>query len=74
MKAGIDVLSDASGRKVAILGDMFELGTKERKMHYEVGEYAVQKGIDLFICVGSLAKEIANAFREKPSLRSYLLL
>lgn len=64
MKAGIDVLSDASGRKVAILGDMFELGTKERKMHYEVGEYAVQKGIDLFICVGSLAKEIANALEK----------
>ncbi len=58
MKAGIDVLSDALGRKAAIIGDMFELGKDEKELHYEVGTYAVQKGIDVLICIGStLAKK-----------------
>ena len=56
-KAGIDVLIQTDERKVAILGDMFELGADERKMHYEVGEYAAKKGIDCIICAGELAKE-----------------
>lgn len=64
MKAGIDVLTDAIGRKIAILGDMFELGAKEKEMHYQVGEYAAKKDIDLFVCIGALAKEIASAIEK----------
>ena len=56
-KAGIDVLTQTDERKIAILGDMFELGADERKMHYEVGEYAAKKGIDCIVCAGELAKE-----------------
>lgn len=56
-KAGLDVLAEAEERKVAILGDMFELGSDERKLHYEVGEYAADKGIDCIVCAGELAKE-----------------
>ncbi len=58
MKASLDVLSTALGRKVAILGDMGELGTDELAMHYTVGEHAAQKNIDLLLCVGTLSKEI----------------
>ena len=57
MKAGIDVLSDVQGRKVAVIGDMFELGSDEKDMHYDIGRYAVQKKIDCIICIGELAKE-----------------
>ncbi len=57
MKAAIDLLQSANGRKVAVLGDMFELGEEEEKLHYEVGEYAKNK-VDVLICVGKLAKEI----------------
>lgn len=57
MKAAIDVLSGADGRKVAIIGDMFELGAKEKMMHYDIGAYAVRKGIDCIICAGELAKQ-----------------
>lgn len=56
MKAAIDLLATAPGRKVAILGDMFELGENEKTMHGEVGEYAVEKGIDLILCVGELSE------------------
>ena len=57
MKAAIDLLQSAHGRKVAVLGDMFELGEEEEKLHFEVGEYAKGKA-DLFICVGNLAEHI----------------
>ena len=58
MKAAIDLLATAPGRKVAILGDMFELGENERAMHREVGQYAAEKGIDLILCVGGLSSEM----------------
>ncbi len=38
MCAALDLLSTAPGRKVALLGDMFELGEKEREMHSQVGD------------------------------------
>lgn len=56
MKAALDLLAMALGRKVAILGDMFELGEKEKEMHGEIGAYAVQKGIDVVVCVGKLSR------------------
>ena len=57
MKAAIDLLQSANGRKVAVLGDMFELGEEEEKLHYEVGEYAKDK-VDYLVCVGKLAEQI----------------
>ena len=60
MKASLDVLSTALGRKVAILGDMGELGTNERELHYTVGEHAALKNIDLLLCVGTLSEETVN--------------
>lgn len=62
MRASIDVLMDADTRKVAILGDMGELGADEKKLHYELGEYVAKKEIDLFICVGELSKEMAAGY------------
>ncbi len=58
MKASIDVLANAKGRKIAILGDMFELGKDAPKFHYEIGEYAAKKGIDELIFIGELAKNM----------------
>ena len=65
MKAAIDLLATAPGRKVAILGDMFELGENERAMHREVGRYAAEKGIDLILCVGGLSSEMYEGAAEK---------
>lgn len=59
MKASIDVLSTAVGRKVCILGDMFELGTDEVELHRSVGDYIRTKNIDICITVGKLATNIA---------------
>lgn len=64
MKASLEVLSKAKGRKIAILGDMGELGEKEADLHYEVGVYASGCRTDVLICIGKLAKEIAIGAKE----------
>ena len=43
MKASLDVLKDGAGRRVAILGDMGELGENEVQLHAEVGEHAAHR-------------------------------
>lgn len=61
MKAAIDLLKQADTRKVAILGDMFELGEGQEAMHAEIGTYAVERGIDVLVCVGDLSKNMYDA-------------
>ena len=64
MKAALDLLHmtelsevfEDAARKVAVLGDMFELGTDEAALHREVGVYAAKKQIDVLVCVGNLCK------------------
>ncbi|MEE0873625.1 MAG: UDP-N-acetylmuramoyl-tripeptide--D-alanyl-D-alanine ligase, partial [Ruminococcus sp.] len=60
MRASIDTLKNFDGRKVAILGDMKELGAYEAKLHYQTGQYAKAQGVDLIIGVGPLALELAK--------------
>ncbi|MCQ2513041.1 MAG: UDP-N-acetylmuramoyl-tripeptide--D-alanyl-D-alanine ligase [Lachnospiraceae bacterium] len=57
MKSSIDVLKETEGRKVAILGDMFELGDDTEQFHYDIGKYAADAGIDLIICVGDFSNK-----------------
>ncbi len=72
MKASIDVLATATGRKIAVLGDMGELGENEKKLHYEVGEHLAKKNVDVLFCAGELSEEIAKAVRkENPSCEVY---
>lgn len=60
MKASVDVLNEAKGRRVAILGDMYELGKDEKELHADVGRYLSGK-VDVLICIGRLGREIYNA-------------
>ena len=64
MKAAIELLQWALGRKIAVLGDMFELGEREKQLHYETGAYAVNK-VDCLICVGSLSRAMYEGAMEK---------
>lgn len=59
MKASLDVLNMAIGRKVAVLGDMGELGVNQAELHRSVGEYAAELGIDLVCAIGPISQEIA---------------
>lgn len=58
MRAALDLLETAPGRKVAIIGSMFELGEKEETLHYETGAYAAGKDIDVIIALGQLGAKI----------------
>ena len=60
VRASLDTLSNLDGRKVAILGDMKELGSEELKLHFDTGVYAKSKDIGTVITVGELAKELAK--------------
>jgi len=61
MKASLDVLKEATHRKIAILGDMFELGENTSYLHETVGVKAAKNKIDLLVCVGDMSKHIAQA-------------
>ena len=61
-KAGLDTLSKLGGRKVAILGDMKELGADEIALHREVGAYAKEVGIDMLVAVGPLSEATAEGY------------
>jgi UDP-N-acetylmuramoyl-tripeptide--D-alanyl-D-alanine ligase len=49
-------------RRVAVLGDMLELGPEERRYHAELGELANRAGVDLLVTVGPRAAAIADDF------------
>ncbi len=61
MKAGIDLLCMADAPRIAILGDMFELGADSDAMHGEVGAYAARKGVERVICVGENSRHMYEA-------------
>lgn len=61
MRASLEVLSHASGRTIAVLGDMGELGAEEASLHYQVGEAVAEFGIDVLFTAGELSKEMIRA-------------
>lgn len=61
MKAAIEYLSNTKNtRKLAVLGDILELGEFSKQMHEKVGEEVVKNDIDILITVGKEAENIAN--------------
>ena len=51
MAAALGVLGNRSGRKIAVLGDMLELGSHSPAAHEKVGQLAAQKA-DILLCYG----------------------
>jgi UDP-N-acetylmuramoyl-tripeptide--D-alanyl-D-alanine ligase len=64
MRAALDDLAaqPAPGRRIAVLGDMLELGPDERALHRSVGAHAAELKIDVLVTVGPLAREMGPAF------------
>ena len=63
MRAAIDELADAApARRVAVLGDMLELGEASPQLHREIGRYASERGVDVLIAVGPLAAHAGETF------------
>lgn len=66
MKASIDVLAHTSGRRIAVLGDMGELGAEEKELHRSIGKAVAASGIDALFCAGTLAEEYAREAKANP--------
>src|SRR3954464_8701490 len=66
MKAALRTLMelDSDGRRIAVLGEMGELGAESERGHREVGEAAAQMRVDELIAVGSIGGTIAQAAKK----------
>jgi UDP-N-acetylmuramoyl-tripeptide--D-alanyl-D-alanine ligase len=84
-KAGLNSLCKiAKGRKIAVLGDMLEMGSYSETAHRTVGEYAAQCGVDMLFTYGKESEFMADSakksglncvftFTDKAELTSILL-
>ncbi len=75
VRAAIDVLISAKGvRKIAVLGDMLDLGPKSCDYHREVGKYAGERGVEVLIGIGQMSRftcEGAAEYLEKENVRHF---
>lgn len=55
---------DVAGSRIAVLGDMLELGDYEDEGHARIGSLAAQSGLDLLMCVGPRSERIAQAAKQ----------
>jgi UDP-N-acetylmuramoyl-tripeptide--D-alanyl-D-alanine ligase len=66
MRAALDTLSaiETDGRRVAVLGDMLELGEITDEVHRELGREAGNRPIDALYALGDLSKLVIEGARE----------
>lgn len=65
MGAGLKALANIGrGKKIAVLGDMLELGDDAEKAHYKIGNCAAGLGVDLLICYGEWARAMRRGWIE----------
>jgi UDP-N-acetylmuramoyl-tripeptide--D-alanyl-D-alanine ligase len=65
MRAALDDLATQAphgGRRVAVLGDMLELGSGEAEAHRAIGAYAAASAVDVLVAVGPLSTFMPSAF------------
>ncbi|QFU74978.1 UDP-N-acetylmuramoyl-tripeptide--D-alanyl-D-alanine ligase [Halioglobus maricola] len=62
VKAAIETLIEASGRRTLVLGVMRELGPESAMMHRQMGEFSREAGLDQFWGVGEELREAVEVF------------
>ena len=68
VRSSVDMLAALPGRRLAVLGDMLELGTHEARLHAEVAAHAVEAGLDLVVLVG---ERMAPAAPQAPRVHAF---
>ena len=73
MRAALDDLAthETAGRRLAVLGDMLELGPAEDEHHRDVGAYAATAGVDVLVTVGERAAIDAGHLRRRELRRRH---
>ncbi len=61
-RAAIDFLSQTTGKKLLVFGDMAELGEQQEALHRDIGVYAREHDIDRLFALGPLSAETVQAF------------
>ena len=74
MKVGLEFLAKHTGtRKIAVLGDMFELGEYSEKLHRDVGKEVAKNNIDILICAGENSKYIIDEAKKNKNVEIYFM-
>ena len=72
MQASLEFLQNHSGkRKIAVLGDMLELGKYSIELHKKVGEEVAKRNIDILICTGENSKYILEEASKNIKIKTY---
>lgn len=65
VKSMLDLMRDtAAGRRIAVLGEMLELGRLAEDLHRDVGSYAAASGLDVLIGISGAASHVVSAARD----------
>ncbi|HEY5994445.1 MAG TPA: UDP-N-acetylmuramoyl-tripeptide--D-alanyl-D-alanine ligase [Gallionellaceae bacterium] len=62
MRAALEVLAQASGKRIFVMGDMGELGENAPRFHAEIGAVARHAGIQRLLALGELSREAVREF------------
>ena len=74
MKVSLEFLAKHTGtRKIAVLGDMFELGEYSEELHRNVGKEVVKNNIDILICAGENSKYIIEEAQKRSNIQTYFM-
>jgi UDP-N-acetylmuramoyl-tripeptide--D-alanyl-D-alanine ligase len=75
MKAAVQLLAQtgAKGKRIAVLGDMLELGPNAAQMHEEVGGFLAHQGIDDLVACGVLGRSLANGAKKAGLNQAHIL-
>ena len=74
MKVSLEFLANHTGkRKIAVLGDMFELGEYSEELHRKVGKEVVKNNIDVLICAGENAKYIIEEVKKDSNIETHFM-
>ena len=74
MKVSLEFLANHTGkRKIAVLGDMFELGEYSEELHRKVGKEVVKNNIDVLICTGENAKYIIEEVKKDSNIETHFM-
>ncbi len=70
IRSGLDVLRglECSGRRVAVLADMLELGEHSEAAHEDVGKAAAEAGVDILVTIGRRALGIGKGAKKSNPL------
>jgi UDP-N-acetylmuramoyl-tripeptide--D-alanyl-D-alanine ligase len=63
MRAALETAAQlpARGRRIAVVGDMLELGRSSERFHREVGEFAASQRFDALVCIGEQARLVMES-------------